>query len=181
MIHYLSKRLCCKSSSGDREEERRTQRRQRTSMSQLKRSHRLAANWILTKHPFRPADGTGLLLVVGLTRGQPLRNALQVKGVPAFPKDHGTVFARILDIRRSPFERSLTDSADFIIDVPRPARDGVKTLDADLQTRGCHGRSRRRRHLDGCIAGSFRHLNEMIRWSNLICPLLDSPCLASEL
>ena len=126
-----------------------------------------AIDRIFAEHPFCTTYGATLLLVAACTCRQPLWHALQMKGVSAFSKNNGAVFSWVFYVRRCSFKGSLTDTADFIIDIPRPTSNSVKSFDPDFETRGCEGTaaSRRRseicRHrgsgINGCIAGSFRH------------------------
>ena len=117
----------------------------------------LVVHGLFPKGPFLTTYRAGLLFIAAGTGRQPLRDALQMKGVPALAKDHGAIFSRILDVGRRSFKGSLTNTAHFIIHVPGPTGNGVKPFDAELESRRGSRLGRVVRDLHGCVAGSLGH------------------------
>lgn len=80
----------------------------------------------------------------------------------ALAKHYGTIFTGIFDIGRRPFKGSLTNTANFVIDVPRPTSDSVKAFDSEFEAgrRQGHCYGCTLRCLNSCITGSFRHFDE---------------------
>ena len=78
---------------------------------------------------------------------QPLRDALQMKRVPALAPHHRGIVPGKLCVRRAPIERDATDPA-HVADVaraPGPRTDAVPRFDFQRESRRRRGRGRRRR------------------------------------
>jgi len=85
--------------------------------------------------PIGTTDRTRLL--VGI---EPGRHALQVKGVPAGPKNDGGLVSGKLDAGRASLEGLLTDPTNLVVasvpDIPGPLGDPVEFFDADPELCG---------------------------------------------
>ena len=78
---------------------------------------------------------------------QPLRDALQMKRVPALAPHHRRIIPGKLCVRRAPIERDATDPAHVpdVARAPGPRTDAVPRFDSQRESRRRRGRGRRRR------------------------------------